>query len=48
MGFPRWNIDLLKVRNGKPASWQVEWSPKGLEYIHSEHNIPEIYKRPTG
>jgi protein ImuA len=48
MSFPRWNIDLLKVRNGKPASWQVEWSPQGLEYIHSEHNIPKIYKRPTG
>jgi len=25
VGFPRWNIQLLKVRNGKPGSWQVEW-----------------------
>jgi len=25
IGFPRWNIQLLKVRNGKPGSWQVEW-----------------------
>lgn len=25
MGFPRWNIQLLKVRNGKPGSWQMEW-----------------------
>lgn len=26
VGFPRWNIQLLKVRNGKPGSWQVEWA----------------------
>jgi len=25
VGFPRWNIELLKVRNGKPGSWQLEW-----------------------
>lgn len=25
VGFPRWNIHLIKVRNGKPGSWQVEW-----------------------
>lgn len=25
VGFPRWNIQLLKVRNGRPGSWQVEW-----------------------
>lgn len=50
MGFPRWNVDLLKVRNGKPASWQVQWSPQGgLEYLHAiEHTIPNIYKRQTG
>jgi protein ImuA len=26
VGFPRWQVDLLKVRNGRPGSWQVEWS----------------------
>ena len=25
VGFPRWQVDLLKVRNGKPGRWQVEW-----------------------
>ncbi|MBS1512432.1 MAG: Error-prone repair protein ImuA [Bacteroidetes bacterium] len=24
VGFPKWNIELLKVRNGKPGIWQVE------------------------
>ena len=26
IGFPRWNVELRKVRNGKPGSWQLEWS----------------------
>ncbi len=24
-GFPRWQVTLEKVRNGKPRSWLVEW-----------------------
>jgi len=26
LGFPRWQVELLKVRNGQPGSWVVEWS----------------------
>lgn len=26
VGFPRWNVELLKVRNGNPGVWKVEWS----------------------
>jgi protein ImuA len=25
LGFPRWNIELSRVRNGRPGSWQLEW-----------------------
>jgi len=26
LGVPRWNVQLLKVRNGRPGSWQIEWA----------------------
>jgi len=26
VGYPRWNVELLKVRNGKPGAWEVEWA----------------------
>ncbi|SHE45524.1 ImuA family protein [Pedobacter caeni] len=26
LGFPRWQVELLKVRNGNPGSWVMEWS----------------------
>ena len=25
VGFSRWNVELLKVRNGKPGIFQIEW-----------------------
>jgi protein ImuA len=32
IGHPRWKVDLLKVRNGKTGSWNVEWTSKGFRY----------------
>jgi protein ImuA len=26
LGYPRWEIELLKVRNGQPGSWIMEWA----------------------
>ena len=34
VGFPRWNIDLLKIRNGKPGAWQLEWSAGRFQTIY--------------
>ncbi len=46
VGYSRWHIELLKVRNGKPNEWQVQWSPKGLEYIE-QTLIHELDERST-
>lgn len=46
VGFPRWNVQLLKVKNGLPGEWQVQWSPQGLEYIYPERVVvPHTLKR---
>ncbi len=26
VGFPRWNVELLKIRNGRPGAWPIEWA----------------------
>ena len=26
VGMPRWKVELLKVRNGVPGEWIVEWA----------------------
>jgi protein ImuA len=33
VGHPRWNVQLLKIRNGQPGSWQVEWQNQNLKSI---------------
>lgn len=30
LGFPTWNVELLKVRNGKPGAWEMEWRGQGF------------------
>lgn len=42
LSYPRWKVNLLKVRNGKPGSWIIEWAegsfrhPSKLSVIRSE------------
>jgi len=49
VGFPRWNIELLKVRNGKPGNWKIEWSANNLQNIEENiFSIPEEQRRKTG
>ena len=33
VSFPRWGITLLKARNGKPGSWEIEWAGKKFSHI---------------
>lgn len=30
MGYSCWDVELLKVRNGRPGSWQIGWSGDGF------------------
>ena len=36
LGQPRWAVDLLKVRNGTPGSWQIEWVRGGFRKVYQE------------
>lgn len=48
IGFPRWQVDLLKVRNGKPGSWQVEWSDGKFRFETKTKSIDISERRKTG
>jgi protein ImuA len=49
LGFSRWNVELLKVRNGSPGVWQVECTPDGIRHLAKRIlAIPSITKRKTG
>lgn len=33
IGFPKWRVELTKVRNGRSGSWELAWTPKGFEFF---------------
>ena len=39
IGFPRWQVDLLRVRNGSPGSWKMEWAENGFIPLAAEVEI---------
>ncbi|HEU4471949.1 MAG TPA: Error-prone repair protein ImuA [Flavisolibacter sp.] len=47
IGFPRWKIELLKVRNGKPGSWQLMWIDGGFQPVRRTALIVEEKKIKT-
>lgn len=36
VGLPRWRVELLKVRNGNPGVWIVEWANKHFNIIYNQ------------
>ena len=48
VGFPRWNVELLKARNGKPGNWQVELREGRFRHIYQIPVIPQIREKKTG
>jgi protein ImuA len=48
VGFPRWNVELLKIRNGKPGSWQIEWIGKRFRHLPVITPIPLEQQKKTG
>jgi protein ImuA len=49
LGHPRWQVDLQKIRNGRPGSWDIEWrAGKFHEITESLPSILLELKRKTG
>ncbi len=48
VGFPCWQVSLLKVRNGKPGSWQVQYAGNKFRFLtHTPVMLP-IPQKKTG
>ena len=49
VGFPRWNVQLLKVRNGRPGDWQIEWTAGRYQDVGKPvYVMPEVPSRRAG
>lgn len=51
LGFPRWQVNLLKVRNGNPGSFLLEWDGDGFQEVQLNRKsakLPEQEDRKIG
>ena len=48
VGFPRWEVNLLRVRNGNPGSWKLEWKDDGFIVVNDQVADSEEEKRIAG
>lgn len=52
IGFPKWRVELSKIRNGKPGTWNVKWfDGKFLlaqEALSSSIDLPTWHKKKAG
>ncbi|MGF7082731.1 ImuA family protein [Mucilaginibacter sp. UYCu711] len=48
VGHPRWQVNLLRVRNGNPGSWKLEWADSGFLPVEEHELIIELDERRAG
>lgn len=48
LGFPRWEVELLKVRNGNPGSWLVEWYSNRFTIADATQQLDKPVNRKAG
>jgi protein ImuA len=40
VGFTQWNVELQKVKNGKPGTWQLEWRAGRFKHVAKPQTQP--------
>lgn len=45
LGFPRWQVDLLKVRNGNPCSFVLEWNGEQFEDVQINREPTKLHEQ---
>lgn len=49
ISFPQWKVELLRIRNGKPGAWNVQWKEGKLETIAERPGInTDYFERQAG
>lgn len=45
IGFPKWKVELLRIRNGKPGVWNVQWVDGRFQFANEVARPLQITKR---
>jgi len=42
VGFPKWNVELTKVRSGRTGIWELGWTPSGFQHFSKPSSDTDI------
>lgn len=42
VGYPRWNVELQKVKNGNPGNWTFEWRNRSFHQVIDQPQISDL------
>lgn len=48
VGFPHWKVELLKVKNGKPGSWEIKWEDGRFQPVYKINPHFDEQRKQTG
>lgn len=48
VGFPTWKVELLKIRNGHPDSWIIQWEKGRFNHIHLPVDMNQMPQMKVG
>jgi protein ImuA len=48
IGFPKWKVELLRMRNGKGGAWDVQWINGKFVPIHTFSPVLQIQQKKAG
>ncbi len=48
VGYPKWKVELQKIRNGKTGFWEMEWIGGQFKHTKREEIIIPMKERKTG
>lgn len=48
IGYPVWKVELIKVRNGRPGTWELAWMNGRLRSLNNETVVISDLHRKTG
>lgn len=44
IGFPKWRVELLRIRNGRTGVWDIQWNKRGFKIIDGKNSVFPGYR----
>jgi len=48
IGHPGWKVELLRIRNGKPGTWNIQWKDGAFVPVDSVPLVLDVHQKKAG